>query len=267
MKEPPTWTWLGTAGWLVQVGATRLVIDPFLSRPVGVAPFPVAREALRDATAILCTHGHFDHAMDLEQVARLSTTPVYAPAVICRRLARLGIDPARLRANETATPTRLGDVSLEVVPSAHITYDLPLIAATVRNMWRAGTARELAALALLWPMGSNSDYVLRVQGRSYYVAGSLGQRPAMLRSHRCDVAVLPYNGRSDMPRVTARAVATLCPRLLLLHHWDDFYPGFAPAQDPQAALPALRHQFPGLRVHVAQLGAPFRPDDWLSPAP
>jgi len=258
-------TWLGTAGWLIRHGDTTLCTDPFLSRPAGVAPFPVPREELAQVDAILCTHGHFDHAMDLEQVARLSDAPLWAPQVVCRRLASLGLDPDRLHANETATPARLGELSFEVVPSRHITFDAPLIAGTLLNAARGGTFRELLALGLLWPLGSNSDYLIGAGNRRLYLAGSLGQPPARLREHRSQVALLPYNGRTDMPRVVQRTVEALEPRLVIFHHWDDFYPHFAPPQDPQAALPSLQARFPDVRFHVAQPGEAFTLESLLSP--
>jgi len=229
-----------------------------------VAPFPLPRESLADAHALLCTHGHFDHAMDLEQVARLSKAPIWAPAIVCQRLASLGIARRRLHENESCAPTRVGEFTLTVVPSAHIVFDAPLVMGTLLAALRGCTFRELLALGLLWPMGSNSDYLLEAGGMTTYLAGSLGQSPERLRHHRCDVALLPYNGRTDMPKVTARAVEALRPRLLVLHHWDDFYPHFAPPQDPRAALGTLRRRFPDMAVHIAQMGETFVPARLLS---
>lgn len=259
MRPETRLTWLGTAGWWIQHGDTTIVSDPFLSRPRGVAPFPLPRERLREADALLCTHGHFDHAMDLEQVARLSGASIWAPAVVCRRLRDLGIDGARLHENETSAPARVGEVAFRVVPSRHITFDAPIVAGTLLAALRGGTFREILALGMLWPMGSNSDYRIDVGDLGIYLAGSLGQSEERLRAERCDVALLPYNGRTDMPRVTARAVASLRPRLLVLHHWDDFYPHFAPPQDPTECLPMLARRFPDVKVHVAQVGEPFAP--------
>ncbi len=263
MASKTTCTWLGTAGFLIEHGGTTLLTDPFLSRPAGVAPFPLPRESLAQVDAILCTHGHFDHAMDLEQVARLGDAPLWAPQVVCKRLADLGIDPDRLHANETAEPVRIGRLSFEVIPSRHITFDLPLIASTLLTATKGGTLRELAALGMLWPLGSNSDYIIGAGNRRIYLAGSLGQPPEKLREHRCTVAMLPYNGRTDMPRVTEKAVEALEPRLLVFHHYDDFYPNFAPPQDPHQAIPGLRARFPELRTHVPQIGEPFTLDRLL----
>ncbi len=258
-----TCSWLGTAGWMIRHKDTTVVSDPYLSRPPGVTPFPLSGEDLAVADALLCTHGHFDHAFDLERVARLCDAPIWAPEVVCQRLRAGGIDPARLHPNESAIPAQAGDVGLEVVPSEHIRYDLPLAARTIGAAVAGGTFWSLVDLGLGWPMGSNSDYLLSAGGIQIYLSGSLGQSSDELRRHRPDVALLPYNGRTDMDRQVARAVESLRPRLVLLHHWDDFYPHFAPPQDPAAALPLLRRSFPSTRFQVARLASPLLLQDLL----
>lgn len=264
-------TWLGTAGFLFRAGDTTLVSDPFLSRPAGVAPFPIPRARLGEADGLLCTHGHFDHAMDLEQVARLSKAPLWAPDVVCARLSRLGIEPARLHANERTSQGRVGPVGeageilFEPIPSRHIRFDAPLVATTLRSVLRGGTLRELAALALLWPMGSNTDYRIRVGSLTAYLAGSLGQSEERLAAERIDVALLPYNGRSDMAQVTLRAARALAPRLLVLHHFDDFYPDFAPPQNPLESVEWLRERLPDVRIYIPEMGVPFSVSSLLAP--
>jgi L-ascorbate metabolism protein UlaG (beta-lactamase superfamily) len=262
-SQETTCTWLGTAGWIIRHGSTTLVSDAYLSRPPGVTPFPVSEERLAEADAVLCTHGHFDHAFDIERVARLSGAPVWAPGVVCERLRAGGIDAARLHPNETADVTRVGDIGLEVVASEHIRYDMPLMVKTIKAAVVSGTFWDLVDLGLGWPMGSNSDYLLYAGPHTIYLSGSLGQSPARLREHRPDVALLPYNGRTDMDRVSAMAAENLDPRLMVFHHWDDFYPDFAPPQDPGSALPALRRRFPHIRFHVAQLAEPISLDALL----
>ncbi len=250
-------TWLGTAGWLIRHGDTTLVSDAYLSRPPGVIPFPASEDTLAQADAVLCTHGHFDHAFDIERVARLSGAPVWAPAVVCDRLQKNGVDAARLHPNESADATRIGDIGLEVVASKHIRYDLPIAATTIKAAVLGGTFWELIDLGVGWPMGSNSDYLLYTGEHTLYLSGSLGQSPERLRLHRPDVAMLPYNGRTDMERVSLMAAENLRPRAMVFHHWDDFYPDFAPAQDPGLALPELHRRFPDMRFHVAQLNQPM----------
>jgi len=264
MNHDTSCEWLGTAGWIIRHGPTTLVNDPYLSRPPGVDPFPKPEQELADADVLTCTHGHFDHAFDMGRVAELSDAEVWAPGVVCERLRLSGLDPARLHDNETAGETRLGEmetrvgeIGLEVIPSKHIRYNLPLVAETISAAILGRTFWDLVDLGLDWPMGSNSDFLLHVGPRTIYLSGSLGQDPAVLRRYRPDVALLPYNGRSDMPRAARMATECLRPRLLVFHHWDDFYPHFAPAQDPRECMTDLRRDFPETRFRMARIGHPF----------
>jgi L-ascorbate metabolism protein UlaG (beta-lactamase superfamily) len=62
-------TWLGHAGWRIEIGGHVLLIDPWLT---GNPLFPAGRraEAIAGATHILITHGHGDHAGDTESIAQ-----------------------------------------------------------------------------------------------------------------------------------------------------------------------------------------------------
>ncbi|MFH2007962.1 MAG: MBL fold metallo-hydrolase [bacterium] len=256
--QDTTCEWLGTAGWIIRHGSTTLVSDPYLSRPPGVAPFPKPEQELAEADLLTCTHGHFDHAFDMERVARLSGAEVWAPGVVCERLRQAGLDPERLRENEAGGETQVGDLALEVIPSKHIRFNLPIIAKTLGAAILGRTFWDLVDLGRDWPMGSNSDFLLRAGAHTIYLSGSLGQDPAVLRRYRPDVALLPYNGRSDMPRVARMATDCLRPRLLVFHHWDDFYPHFAPPQDPRECLADLRREFPQSHFRMARIGHPIR---------
>ena len=68
-------TWLGHSGFRIEVGDQILLVDPWLS---GNPMFPDARraEAIRGATQILISHGHFDHLSDVVGIARDLQIPV-----------------------------------------------------------------------------------------------------------------------------------------------------------------------------------------------
>ncbi|MEV8466568.1 metal-dependent hydrolase [Fluviibacterium sp. DFM31] len=68
-------TWLGHAGFRIEIGNQILLVDPWLeSNPA----FPEDRlaEAIKGATAILMSHGHFDHTGDVLEIARELQIPV-----------------------------------------------------------------------------------------------------------------------------------------------------------------------------------------------
>ncbi len=68
-------TWLGHSGFRIEIGDQVLLLDPWLG---GNPMFPDDRrgEALAGVTHILLTHGHFDHASDVLDIAKETGAPV-----------------------------------------------------------------------------------------------------------------------------------------------------------------------------------------------
>lgn len=57
-------TWCGHATFLLNVGDTKVVIDPFLNEN----PSSDRKSAEVDADVVLLTHGHFDHVADAAEI-------------------------------------------------------------------------------------------------------------------------------------------------------------------------------------------------------
>jgi len=67
-------TWLGHSAFLVEIGAHRVLIDPFLSDN----PVAAADSATVPADFILLSHGHGDHVGDTVDIARRTGATVVA---------------------------------------------------------------------------------------------------------------------------------------------------------------------------------------------
>jgi L-ascorbate metabolism protein UlaG (beta-lactamase superfamily) len=67
--------WLGHSGFRIEIADQILLVDPWFT---GNPMFPEGRraEAIAGATAILVSHGHFDHAHDAPMIARELGVPV-----------------------------------------------------------------------------------------------------------------------------------------------------------------------------------------------
>ncbi|PJN96873.1 hypothetical protein CNY89_00015 [Amaricoccus sp. HAR-UPW-R2A-40] len=68
-------TWLGHSGFRIEIADQVLLVDPWLE---GNPAFPEARraEAITGATAILISHGHFDHIGGVPAIARELDIPI-----------------------------------------------------------------------------------------------------------------------------------------------------------------------------------------------
>src|SRR5258708_40356377 len=77
--------WLGVAGTELSGDGRTLLIDPFVSRPPArrlwagrVAPDgALVAEKVPQGDVVLVTHAHWDHIMDVPEVARPPRPPAY----------------------------------------------------------------------------------------------------------------------------------------------------------------------------------------------
>jgi L-ascorbate metabolism protein UlaG (beta-lactamase superfamily) len=105
MKDDLRYRWLGTAGIELESRGERILIDPYLSRfpfwyTVFGKPAPkqdlVARYLDR-ARAVLVSHAHFDHLLDVSAVCREFGAMAYGSPNTCAILRAHGIAPERIK--------------------------------------------------------------------------------------------------------------------------------------------------------------------------
>lgn len=183
--------WLGQAGFLLEAGPVRLVVDPYLSDTLAVKyrgkPFPHVRmmappvdpAALRDVDLVLATHGHTDH-LDPGTLGPLAAASpgcrFVVPAAHAELAVSRGVPADRLvPASALAELAPLAGVRIHPLPSAH--EDLAVDAAG-RHLF-LGYVVELGGVTIYHP------------GDCVPYAGL----PAHLARHEVDLALLPVNGR------------------------------------------------------------------------
>ncbi len=108
--------WLGHGSFRIEIADQVLLIDPWLTgNPV--LPEDSHAEATRDATHILLTHAHFDHAADLPDLAKTLDIPVVGQYDLMswweesQGIATVGF-------NKGGT-VQLGDVAVTMVNAVH----------------------------------------------------------------------------------------------------------------------------------------------------
>jgi len=192
----PGIAWLGQAGFWIETGAARLLIDPYLSDSLArkyagkahdhrrMMPPPVLPDALPRPDLVLITHAHTDH-MDPDTLAPLAARFPDLPFVVPASRMELARDriggAARLvcvDAGDDLAP--LPGLRLRVLPAANETRDTD---ARGRHLF--------LGYALTWA------------GRTIYHSGDcvpFDGLTGLVRAIRPDIALLPVNGRDATRR-------------------------------------------------------------------
>lgn len=212
--------YLGVAGWELCTPAHCLLIDPLFTRlPLWKV---VAGRAVPDVDAIrahtppaaglvLVTHPHYDHIMDVPEVARITGAVVYASPQGCDLLAVLGV-PAEQRQPITHGDTlTCGDFTVEVHHTPHrvifgrVPYAGPL-RSHLKPPLRASDYR----------IDQHFSFCISAGSIRILVASGIDDEPPV----EADVLLV---GADASRGQLARILSAVKPRLVMPNHWDDMF--------------------------------------------
>lgn len=233
--------WLGTAGHIVETARTKILIDPFLTRP------PLTRLLGRLAPdegaitprlpgrvdAVLCGHSHYDHLLDAPLIARRTGATLVGSVSTCNFARAAGVDERQLETvpREGRTLT-IGDVTVRFVPSLHGRIFL----GRVPFPGEVTTPPSLPARAWRYRMGGAFGVLLESGGLRLYHNGSADLVDAALEGVRADVLLVGLAGRRATRDYFERLYCALAPKLIVPTHHDAF---FAPLDDGVHLLPGI----------------------------
>ena len=259
-------TWYGTAGFRIETGGRVVLIDPYLSRNADARPvLPFGPEGVTEASEIFLSHGHFDHAADLPQIARQTGATVYCSAEVAEVLRRRDVADKQIVVARDGDAFDFGVYRAQCFRSAHVRFDLPLVVRTLLRALPSILAKPRLLSSLRgWPPGQVLSWRLTLASESDRVVhhfGSAGctedelDRLAALSTP--DVLMFPLQGHSRICEIATRALERLRPRIVIPHHHDDFFPPISQQVDIEPFVEAVGRLSPPVEVIELPAGEPL----------
>ncbi|MEJ6392217.1 metal-dependent hydrolase [Gymnodinialimonas sp. 2305UL16-5] len=183
------YTWLGHASIRLEIGGEVLLIDPWLE---GNPSFPDAQRdvALEGATAILVTHGHFDHAAEIPALAKDLGLKVYGMIDLTQMWEKQhGIEAVGFNKGGTV---RIGDVMVTMVSATHSSAIFNADGSTAYT-------------------GEAAGFMIEGEGRTVYVSGDtdvMADMSILQDLHEPEIGILCAGGHFTMDMARAAYAAS-----------------------------------------------------------
>jgi len=268
--SPLTLRWLGVAGFTLGDGESALAFDPFFSRPglwdtlIGdytpdaevlaplLAPGSPAPELAR-AGHILVGHSHYDHLGDAPWVATRTGATLVGSLTSVNLARGYGLPAGQARRADPGDVLDLGSFRVRVVESRHA----PVLFGRVPLRGEVTEPATGPVHATSFLLGDARGYWVThaPSGVRVFVLSSAAVHPPafeglLAAGERADVVLAPTQGRE--PGYAAALVRALRPRLVVPHHFDDF---FEPLSSPEAALPGDPDDLEAFEAEVREAAA------------
>ena len=251
-------TWFGTASLALESGETRLLLDPFFRRNKKLPP--TKTESFCGFDAILITHGHFDHLMDVPRVtAADALVPVYCTKTPRESLIKCGVSGGRVHTIASGETFTVGDFTIKVYRGHHVDFNMEYITRVVPACVR-GFTRSLPMLhyARKLPEGNETViYEISAEGKNVLVMGSYGIDAMEIYPEQPDLLVFPYAGNTNIASLAAGSLRAIHPKRIFFDHFDDAFPPFTVRMDVEGYCDLLKKVMPDVALTVPLEGEAF----------
>jgi L-ascorbate metabolism protein UlaG (beta-lactamase superfamily) len=222
-------TYLGVNGYQFETGGHALLIDPYFSR-IGLGTVALNQQVQPDemrvlqglkrmrrrVDAVLVTHAHIDHFLDVPSIMRRTGARLVAGPTAVNQARSLGLPARHCRPMQDREVRRIGPWTIRAFAAEH---DRLLGSVPIPGVRTAVGAPPVKARD--WVLGEPLAFIVEAGGRRIYV-DSGGMSDALPPDTRVDLAILGV-ALPDARRRFAPAVRTLHPRFTLPSHQDDFF--------------------------------------------
>ena len=222
-------TYLGVNGYLLQSQGTTLLVDPYFTRTsLGAVALNLRQTASEDdmayavarlprkVDAILVTHGHFDHLLDVPEIARRTGAVIVASETGVNLAKASGAGKTRVVRSGERWTTR-GAV-VRVVEASH-----DCVLGRVPFPGHRHSVPQKPRRPSDWVCGEPLAFVVEMGGQRIYIdSGGTKEVLPPKALGRIDLAIIGVALRDSRARLND-TLARLRPRYFLPSHQDDFF--------------------------------------------
>ena len=233
-----TVTWLGVSTLLFDDGETQILIDGFFSRPsitdmlfrrpvesdASTINYALDEYRMRRLAALIPTHSHHDHAMDVGAIANRTNASILGSESTAWIARGAGVPEDQIIVATSGEDYVFGNFTVKMIDSRHApigwggsvpfdgTIDAPLSTPAPVSAWRVG---QSYSIVIAHPYGTTI-----VQGSAGYLEGALSGIKADVVM--LSVAMLEGLGRDYAERYWQELVTTTGATHVFPVHFDDF---------------------------------------------
>jgi L-ascorbate metabolism protein UlaG (beta-lactamase superfamily) len=222
-------TYLGVNGFQFETGDHALLVDPYFTRvgvwtgalnePVESNPNRVSeglQHIRRNVDAILVTHAHFDHLLDVPEIMRRTHARLIAGPTAVRLVTSFGISGTACRAVKSGSVQRIGPWTIHVFSAQH-----DRLFGKVPFTGRSTTGKPVKASD--WTVGEPLAFVIEAAGKRICVdSGGVPGSPPNAKIKDVDLAILGV-ALPDSRERYAETIRQLRPRYIFPSHQDDMF--------------------------------------------
>jgi len=222
--------WTGAAGLEFTDEGKTILIDPYHSRAGKSEIFfgrmrPNADKVRRyieglekNLSSVIIGHTHFDHALDIPEVAKYLTGPLIGSQSLATLMALYG-EGDNVTVCEKGERIELpGGAAVTMLPSRHGL----VFFGRVPYQGDINPEGVLPLRAHDYRLGDIYIPKLEVGGTVFMHVGSANFVESELEGHRCDVLFMCVPGWNKVPDYCTRLLEIVRPEIIVPFHFDDF---------------------------------------------
>lgn len=138
------------------------------------------------------------------------------------------------------------------IKSCHIKFDANTILSRLFSWKLIKNLRSISAYGRGFPLGKVFGYHIKYKNLNIVNFGSLcSENIGELNQYDdCDILLIPYAGNSTkhLTEKTLALLDTMKPKIVIPHHWDDFFPPISRMEDLDPLIKQIKEKYPEINV-------------------